>query len=140
MTSPFPPAVQLVNVTGAQYGADTTARTGRVLFDLRQLLEDSADKISIPPYRAIAVLGQTNTVITGGVATPGTAPIGAGCFSIVLVATDYVNFVPDNFQGQLYYEVTYDLDGSDPYTVNYLIPHTPSPVDLSQLTKVTVSD
>lgn len=140
MTSPFPPAINLVNVTGAQYGADTTPRTGRIIFDIRQLLSDATDKISIPPYRAIAILGQTNFIISGGVSTPNPVSVAPGCFSIVLVATDNVNLSPDAYQGQLYYETTYDLDGSQPYTVNYLIPHTPSPVDISALAKLGIAD
>jgi hypothetical protein len=133
MTTPFPPAVPLVNVTGAQYGADTTPRTGRIIFSLQQLLTDSGDKISIPPFKAVAILGVTNMIVSGGVASPSTVPIGPGCFSIVLVATDYAGFTPA-LEGVVYYATTYDLDGSAPYTVNYLVPHVPSPVDISALT------
>lgn len=134
MTTPFPPAVSLVTVTGAMYGTDTTARAGKVIFDLKQLLTDSTDKIDIPPYRAIAILGATNQIVVGGVAVPGTTPVAPGCFSIVLAATDYASLTPSPPNTSWYYETTFDLDGSSPWTVNYLLPHTPAVTDISQLT------
>lgn len=137
MTSPFPPAVSLVTVTGAIYGVDTQPRTGKVIFDLKQLLTDSTDKISIPPDRSIAILGSTNYVVSGGIAVPNTVPVSPGCFSIVLVATDYANLVASAPNTSWYYETTFDLDGSSPWTVNYLLPHSPAVVDVSQLTTTT---
>jgi len=131
MTTPFPTSVPLVNVTGALYGADTTPRTGRVLFTMTHFLQDPTDKITIPTFRAIAILGVTSFVVQNGAAVPAPAPAGPGCFSIVLVATDYNALITES--GAPTYTVTYDLDGDDPYVRYYQIPHTPSPVDISQL-------
>ena len=135
MTTPFPSAVPLVNITGSAYAADTTPRTGRVTFELQQSLADSADKVSIPPCVVPAIVGVTNMVIAGGVAAPGTGGIGTACYSVVLIATDYGNISGSNTPW--YYRVTWDLDGSDPYIANYLFPHSATPVDISTLEPYT---
>lgn len=134
MTTPFPPAVPLVQVTGALYGWNGQPRTGRVIFEMTGIAQDPTDKVTIPPARVTAVLGTTSFIVSNGVSVPGNPP-GPGCFSVVLVATDYANLLTDT-DTAFVYKVTIDLDGDDPVVRYYIVPHTPAVTDISQMTEV----
>lgn len=132
---PFPPAIPLVTVTGALFGWDSMPRTGRLLFEMTHFVQDSPDMVMLPPCRVNVVLGTTNFVVQGGVVVSGVNSVGPGCFSIVLVATDYSHLVSDQGSAPAY-TVVYDLDNDTPFTRYYTLPSTPSVTDISELTEV----
>lgn len=107
----LPGDLATTTVTGTLYDCAGEALAGRVTFTPSAPVSDATGEVVIPQKpRGFWLLG--------------------GRLSATIAATDNANLAPAGWD----YIVTVEIDGLLPYSFSALIPHAPSPVDLSALT------
>lgn len=107
---PLPGDLETVTVTGSFIDCAGQAQPGWVTFTPSEAVSDATGQVVIP-------------------ARGRGYPLTSGSFSAVLVATDSAGLSPAGFT----YLVTVAVSGLLPWSFTTLIPHAPSPVDLSAL-------
>jgi hypothetical protein len=107
---PLPGDLQVVTVTGTMLDISGMPLTGRVGFTPSAPVADATGQVVIPQkahyYR-----------------------LQSGAFTASLAGTDNAGLLPHGWT----YIVKVEIDGLLPWSSSALIPHTPSPVDLSAL-------
>jgi hypothetical protein len=107
---PLPLDLQVVTVTGTLLDISGTTLNGRVSFTPSAPVSDATGSVVIPQKTHYCWLQD-------------------GSFTTSVAGTDNADLLPASWT----YTVTVEIDGLLPASYSVLIPHTPSPVDLSAL-------